>query len=187
MTTAELSRSQQDQLLRLACRAIQHPNEHCDSSGVDTALLQPGASFVTLTQHDQLRGCIGSLMAVQPLADDVWQNAQSAAYRDPRFPQLTPTEYSETDVEVSVLTSPEKVEFTDYPDLYAKIPAGEVGVIIESRGHRATFLPQVWSQLPTTEAFFSQLFRKAGLGATPSPADLSVWTYNVHAFSSHLS
>ncbi len=127
-------------------------------------LSQAGASFVTLTKGGELRGCIGSLEAEQPLGEDVARNAVAAAFRDPRFPALTALEWPEVRVEVSLLSSPKPLRFGDVGDLLNQVVAGEDGIILEASGRRATFLPQVWETLPDKQVFFSELLKKAGLG-----------------------
>lgn len=128
-------------------------------------LAQKGATFVTLTLHGALRGCIGSLSAYRPLIDDLIDNARSAAFRDPRFYPLTITEFDEVEAEVSLLSEPKPLEYGSTADLKAKVRPGTDGVVLSLHGRRATFLPQVWDELPTFELFFSHLCQKAGLGA----------------------
>lgn len=124
-----------------------------------------GAAFVTLTKepHDQLRGCIGSLSAYQPLYKDIIANAQSAALRDPRFKPLTPEELKEVKVEVSILSEPKPLPYRDTEDLKAKIRPNIDGIVLSYDGYSATYLPQVWEQLPDFESFFATLCQKAGL------------------------
>jgi AmmeMemoRadiSam system protein A len=145
-------------------------------------LAEPGAAFVTLTQGGDLRGCIGSLEAHRPLGADVQANAVDAALGDPRFAPLRPAELDGTDIEVSVLSQPEPLEFTDRADLLTRLRPGVDGLILQARGRRGTFLPQVWEQLPTAELFLSQLVRKAGLPAGYWDLEVRVWRYTVTAF-----
>lgn len=128
-------------------------------------LEQNGAAFVTLTinPNDQLRGCIGSLSAYQPLYKDIIANAQSAALRDPRFRPLSLDELSEVKIEVSILSKPKPLLYTTIEDLKTKILPNVDGVVLEYAGYRATYLPQVWEQLPQFESFFESLCQKAGL------------------------
>ena len=126
-------------------------------------LSQSGATFVTLTKEDNLRGCIGSLEAARALAEDVVQNALGAAFRDPRFPAMTAAEWSQCRVEVSLLSTPKPVRFADEANLLDQIEAGEDGLIVEADGRRATFLPQVWEDIGDKRVFLSNLLRKAGL------------------------
>ena len=129
-------------------------------------LSEPGACFVTLTRQGKLRGCIGSLTARRPLGRDVVHNACDAAFRDSRFPPLDLAELSGTRVEVSLLSPLEAMRFGDEADAMARLRPGIDGVVLECGGHRGTFLPQVWDQLPQPGQFLSELKRKAGLAGT---------------------
>lgn len=126
-------------------------------------LARPGATFVTLTQAGELRGCIGTLEAHRPLRDDVRANALAAAFRDPRFPPLERREFERTRVEVSLLTAPRPIEIASEQDLVSRLRPGIDGVILSSGTHRATFLPQVWESLPDARQFLAHLKHKAGL------------------------
>ncbi len=128
-------------------------------------LQEPGACFVTLTQNGQLRGCIGSLAAHRSLGDDVRANAVAAALRDPRFAALTPAELARTQVEVSVLSPMQPLTFNSEAEAVAQLRPHVDGVVLEYGGHRGTFLPQVWEQLPSPTEFMAHLKRKAGLSA----------------------
>lgn len=142
----------------------------------------PGASFVTLTQDGALRGCIGSLQATHPLRDDVRDNAVRAATRDPRFSPLTARELRHTAIEVSVLSPPEPLPSLSRADAEAALQPGVDGVILSRRGARATFLPQVWDQLPEPGDFLDHLLTKAGLRRQDWDADLRLERYRVTAF-----
>jgi len=137
----------------------------CASDPVPDAdwLHEAGACFVTLTQDGGLRGCIGTIDPHRALGDDVRANARAAAFRDPRFAPLTARELDRTRVEVSVLTPREELVFTSQADALRQLRAGTDGVVLEFGAHRATFLPQVWDQLPTPDRFMVELKRKAGL------------------------
>lgn len=128
-------------------------------------LHQPGAVFVTLTQGDNLRGCIGSLEAWRPLLKDVQENALAAAFRDPRFEPLSLDELPITRVEVSLLTPAEPISFTSETDALAQLRPDIDGVIFSAGSRRSTFLPQVWEQLPDPAMFMAHLKQKAGLTA----------------------
>jgi len=143
---------------------------------------EDGASFVTLTRRGALRGCIGTLSAYRPLGEDVAENAQAAAFRDPRFPPLLAGEFADTRVEVSVLGAATPLPVTDEAEACAKLRPGIDGVILEHHGRRATFLPQVWEQLPDPALFLAQLKLKAGLPADFWAADLHVQRYPVEKF-----
>jgi AmmeMemoRadiSam system protein A len=142
-------------------------------------LAKPAATFVTLTQQGQLRGCIGSLEAHRPLATDVTENALASAFRDPRFPPLRQNELGVTRVEVSLLDTPEPLKFTNEADLLGQLRPGVDGLILNYGNHRATFLPQVWESLPTPSLFLQHLKLKAGLAANFWDPHLSFARYGV--------
>ncbi len=128
-------------------------------------LAQHGACFVTLTQGGELRGCIGTLEAHRPLLADVKSNAVAAALRDPRFLPLEADELGRTRVEVSLLSAPEAMAFSDEADALAQLRPEVDGVIFQYGPYRSTFLPQVWEQLPAPRDFLARLKQKAGLPA----------------------
>lgn len=143
------------------------------------ALHEPAATFVTLTQRGQLRGCIGSLEAWRPLGQDVRENALAAAFRDPRFAPLAAGELPLTRVEVSLLTPAVALPFADQADALAQLRPGEDGIVFSCGRRRATFLPQVWEQLPDPAAFMAHLKQKAGLPADYWSPDVRLERYGV--------
>ena len=141
-------------------------------------------TFVTLTMGKALRGCIGSLQEAEPLAASVERNAISAAFHDSRFSPLSRNEYPEITVEVSVLTEPQPLEYVGSDDLTGKLRPGVDGVILRRGRAGATFLPQVWDQLPQPAQFLTHLCMKAGLPADAwQTMDLEVCVYQVQKFS----
>lgn len=181
-----LSTEHKKLLVEIARNSIKHGLEYggplTSLTHIPPALNQPGASFVTLEIHHQLRGCIGSLEAYRPLAEDVAQNAYNAAFHDPRFPPLQPAELAELSVQISVLTQPEPMSFTDEQDLLTQLVPGVDGVILEDGYHRATFLPQVWDQLPAPQLFMAHLKNKAGLPDNYWSPNLTIQRYQVEKF-----
>ncbi|MCA6215708.1 AmmeMemoRadiSam system protein B [Ideonella sp. B7] len=147
------------------------------------ALALPGATFVTLHRGGALRGCIGRLEAGRhSLDEDVRRNARNAAFEDPRFAPLTAEEWPDLQLEVSLLTAPEPLPVRDEADACARLHPGVDGVILNWRGRQATFLPQVWQQLPDPMDFLAALKRKAGLPADFWAEDLTLARYRVCAF-----
>jgi AmmeMemoRadiSam system protein A len=146
------------------------------------SLAKDGASFVTLTQNGKLRGCIGSLEAKRPLIEDIIANAKSAAFRDPRFSKLPQKELHVTDIEVSVLTAPKLLEYADIEDLKNKIKPNIDGVILKLNSKQATFLPQVWEELPEFESFFGHLLSKAGLSMDSFKNYPTIYVYQVKKY-----
>jgi AmmeMemoRadiSam system protein A len=150
-------------------------------------LEEQGASFVTLTTSgERLRGCIGSIVAHQKLYEDIIHNAKSAALDDPRFPSLTQKEFDDITVEVSILSQPAFLDYDSIDDLKSKIRIGTDGVILKDGLYQATFLPQVWDQLPTFELFFSHLCQKAGMEADCLARMPEIFTYQVEEYKGHL-
>lgn len=152
----------------------------------DPALAQPGATFVTLTQDGHLRGCIGSLEASRPLDADVRANARAAAFGDPRFAPLRPSELERTRVEVSLLAPAERIDFTDQADAIAKLRPDVDGVILEWDGRRGTFLPQVWENLREPHLFLNLLKQKAGLPTDFWAPDVRLYRYEVRKWKEPL-
>jgi len=138
--------------------------------------------FVTLTIGGNLRGCMGHVEAVQPLYLDIMENAAAAAFDDPRFSPLSEEEYKKTEIEVSVLSKPEPLSFSSPEDLLKKLRPGIDGVILRRGRRGATYLPQVWENLPDKEQFLSSLCEKAGLPTDDwKKSGLEVETYEVEA------
>ena len=167
-------------LLRLARAAIA-------ASLGRTVPPQPGAAwleerratFVTLREHDELRGCIGSLEPGRALGADVAQNAIGSAFSDPRFAPLTIDELDAIDIEVSLLSTPARLDLPTHRELVSMLVPGRDGVVLAHGERRATFLPQVWEQVPDAHDFLAQLKRKAGLSADFPTERCDLYTYHV--------
>ena len=146
-------------------------------------LSQKRGVFVTLHKKGRLRGCIGNIEPIKTLEASVRENAVFSAFRDSRFAPLTLEELALIDIEISILSKPKPLAFKDARELISSLVPGEDGVILEKNHHRATFLPQVWEQLPTPEEFLSHLCTKAGLAANEwKRGGLMVHTYQVQSF-----
>jgi len=175
-------------LLRLARQALESGVRGEKLPPLNRESLSPrlradGAAFVTLTEGGQLRGCIGALEAYQPLAEDVREHAIAAALSDYRFPSVQVSELKGIHIEVSRLTAPVALEYAGPEDLVARLRPGVDGVILRDGNRRATFLPQVWEQLPDVEEFLAHLCNK--MGASPDlwrRKHLDVQIYQVEEF-----
>lgn len=151
-------------LLPIARSSISTALGHSLKADEDAPWLQElGASFVTLTQRGQLRGCIGTLEARRSLLADVKANAVAAALRDPRFAPLALPELAHTEIEVSMLSPMQAMQFESEAHALAQLQPGIDGLVLEYESHRSTFLPQVWEQLPSPPEFIAHLKHKAGL------------------------
>lgn len=121
------------------------------------------ASFVTLTCKGNLRGCLGSLKAQFPLAEDVSRHAIAAATCDPRFPPLIAKELPYTVIEISALDPPIPLIYDNPLDIPKLLRPGEDGVMLKEGPRHATFLPQVWEMVPDPVLFLNMLCLKAHL------------------------
>jgi AmmeMemoRadiSam system protein A len=147
-------------------------------------LKQVTGTFVTLTVEEELRGCIGQIIPKDPIEKTIKQNAVSAAFYDPRFPQLLEEEFDSIGVEISILSKPEQLAYNGAEDLLAKIQQNVQGLIIKLGRHSATFLPQVWEDIKTKEEFLMHLCVKASLSADEwKKGTLEVYTYTVEHFN----
>jgi len=165
-TSEDMARRHGPLLLDLARQAITarlHGHQRPLPSNLPTALHAPGASFVTLKRQGTLRGCIGSPTAWRPLVEDVADNAEKAAFHDPRFKPLRSEEWADLDVSLSILTPSEPMTFVDEADLLAQLRPRVDGLIIEDGARRALFLPSVWEMLPDPADFLQHLKHKAGM------------------------
>ncbi|MBE0585435.1 MAG: AmmeMemoRadiSam system protein A [Desulfofustis sp.] len=150
----------------------------------DEAMQQQCGTFVTLKLAGQLRGCIGNLEPAGSLVDSVIRNAESAAFHDHRFAPLTLDELSRVRLEISILTPAVKLDYQDGGDLINRLRPGIDGVILQVDGTRATFLPQVWEQLPDPSEFLDHLCLKAGLPkSTWRHGQAEIFIYQVRSFS----
>ena len=145
----------------------------CDPGNYPPALGETVASFVTLHLSGKLRGCIGSPLAIKPLAVDVSDNAFAAAFKDPRFKPLTSSELARIEFDVSVLGPPEPISFQSEAELIAGLRRGSDGLIISQGDRRALFLPAVWESIPDPAQFLAQLKNKAGIPAARTTPGLT--------------
>ena len=150
----------------------------------DEAFSMCSGVFVTLHIGGQLRGCIGSLTGTETVRDGVKNNAVGSAFHDSRFRPLTAEEFDKIDIEISILSKPQPLAYSDSHDLLAKLRPLVDGVTIRKGPNGATFLPQVWEQLPHPEDFLTRLCMKARLANDIWRREkLAVETYQVQHFS----
>lgn len=160
---------QQGQTLLKIARMTIAGNLGMEVENIDAQAAVPDVecgTFVTLKKNGQLRGCIGNLQAMGSVTEGIQRNARSAAFHDSRFPPLTIEEFDQLEIDISVLSQAQVLEYSDGSDLISKLRPGIDGVILQLGGAGATFLPQVWDQLPDAEQFLGHLCRKAGLAET---------------------
>lgn len=184
----QLTVNERDYLLQLARESLlpgvqgkSLPN--LDINTMPSRLREPGATFVTLTKNQELRGCIGSLEATRSLAEDVRVHAVAAALEDYRFPPVQESELSQISIEISRLTIPQKIKYQHPDEILSQIRPGFDGVVIKKGIRRATFLPQVWEKVPEVETFMEMLCRKMGAASDCWRASsVEIFTYQVEKF-----
>ncbi|MDA3972067.1 MAG: AmmeMemoRadiSam system protein A [Desulfobulbaceae bacterium] len=149
----------------------------------DPLFAQKMGVFVTLHKNKQLRGCIGTLTPHAAIRSGVQDYAVLAALHDSRFPPVTPEELAEIYIEISILSDPAPLTFTSPRDLLQKLRPGLDGVTLTYDHCSATFLPQVWEQLPEPQLFLQHLALKAGLQPDDwQKQDVQIDTYTVVNF-----
>ncbi len=152
-------------------------------ANVSSKFSEKRGTFVTLTIKGNLRGCIGHITPQESLIEGIRVNSLNAAFRDPRFSPLSKKEWQKVKIEISILTDPKPLPFTGTDDLLNKLRPDVDGVILKKGFYQATFLPQVWEQLPDKKEFLTHLCMKANLdGDAWKKERLEVSTYQVQAF-----
>lgn len=184
----ELSDSEQTRLLAIARQSISSGVATGRVLQVDLAQLEDNlqieaAVFITLTRSGELRGCVGSLQAVEPLAQAVATSAFNAAFRDRRFAPVSAEELDAIRIEVSVLSEMEPIEAPTRQALLDALQPGVDGLLLEDRGYRSTFLPKVWEKIASPTEFLEQLLLKAGLGADHWSGSLQFHRYHSFTFA----
>ena len=185
---SQLTREEGEYLVSLARKTIEaklfNKDLPADKNHLTEKYFKKRGTFVTLTTHNNLRGCIGHITPQEALIDGIKINAINAAFRDPRFSPLSKEEWKDVRVEISILTEPAQLEYSGSDDLLDKLRPGVDGVIIQNEySQSAVFLPQVWDQLPNKAEFLTHLCLKAGMsGSEWKRGELTVYTYQVQAF-----
>lgn len=183
MALMSLNKAQQQQMLTLAKRSIEHGLQTGSPLPIKLEdyppeLSERRATFVTLTINGELRGCIGMLEAVRPLVRDIAANAFAAAFRDPRFAPLSAEELEQLTIHISILSPSEPVAFTSEADLIRQLRPFVDGLILEEGALRGTFLPSVWESLPNPADFLRHLKQKAGLPPGYWSDTLKIYRYS---------
>lgn len=182
MPFTNLNTEEKNLLLETAKQSITYGLQHHCALPVKlsdfSSLLQTiGATFVTLNKNAELRGCIGTLEAHQPLITDVSEHAFAAAFEDPRFPAVSENEIEQLEISISILTTATPIVFKSEKDLLTQLRPGIDGLIFQAGYHKATFLPVVWEQLKEPEDFLNHLKIKAGLSVNDWPEDVCISRY----------
>ncbi len=178
----ELSAQDRKELLRIARERISnqlHGIESGSPPDVHSHLLRPSGVFVTLRIGDELRGCIGYIEALKPLAIAVSEMAEKAAFEDPRFLSLELSEIESVEIEISVLSPLSLI--TEIED----IVIGKHGLVIDAGYTRGLLLPHVATEFFwTREQFLDHTCAKAGLPPSSwKKSDVQIFTFTTETFS----
>jgi MEMO1 family protein len=148
-----------------------------DLSSFPTVLQENRATFITINKNGQLRGCIGTIQAHQPLIADVVENAYKAAMKDPRFPPIQEDETAQLELSISLLSRFTEMSFSNEADFLGQLRPKIDGLIITDQGKRSVFLPQVWESIPETTEFVARLKQKAGLPTDHWSDNFQAWRF----------
>ncbi|MCF7981140.1 MAG: AmmeMemoRadiSam system protein A [Pseudomonadales bacterium] len=183
-----ISQQEQQELLQLARQVIiqgiesgEAPKLHCEA--YSDALRRPAATFVTLYLNGKLAGCIGQLTATRPLVLDVAENAYAAANNDHRFEKIKRSDLDSLKIEIALLSDLKLMNVHSEEQLKAQLVVNKDGLLIETLGHRATFLPKVWQALPDKSDFILHLKLKAGLPQDYWSDEIRCFRYTTESFS----
>ncbi len=184
-----LDRANARLLIDVARRAIEHAVTTgtilaIEPSAYPECLRADGATFVTVERNGDLLGCIGTLTPRMSIVQDVANNAHGAVLHDPRCPILSPSDVTDLDLHISILSEPDPIEFDSEEDLVAQLRPGVDGLLLEERFHRGTFLPSVWESLPDPRDFVAHLKVKAGLPPTYWSPSIRVSRYTTDVVDS---
>jgi uncharacterized protein len=182
-----LSDAHRSQLLALARQAIEQGLAELRWVAMPTMelplpLTESRGSFVTLRIDKQIRGCCGTLSASRSVSEDVWRNAWASAFADPRFSPLEQEEWDGVHLHIAVLSPLEFLEVESEADLIAKLRPNVDGIVVSRDDAHATFLPEVWEQIPDPTDFIRHLKQKAGWPATSWSPHISVQRFTVESF-----
>jgi uncharacterized protein len=176
-----ISRKEKKLLLEIARNAIV---SHYENSVIpareetEPLLQEKRGCFVCIKINGKLRGCIGSFVSDQPLYQLVREMAVSAATRDPRFYPMSKQELGESNLEISILTSLQKVSAID------EIVPGKHGLYIEKNTARGVLLPQVASEYGwDRETFLCQTSIKAGMQADAWKEGAGIYIFGAEVFN----
>jgi len=187
MSNSVLSENQKLQLHSIAKKSIakgltENKPLTIELANYDDELQSHRATFVTLHKHNQLRGCIGSLEPIRPLAEDVAYHAFAAAFSDHRFPPVTANEVDQLDIHISILAPPVAMTFTSEDDLVSQLRPGIDGLIMKQGQQRGTFLPSVWESITDRYEFLNHLKQKSGLAEDYWSDTIEIQRYTVEEF-----
>jgi len=177
-----LSMEEKQWLLALARKTIGFKLGLCpqpDAEPVSEQVKEDCGAFVTLHENGSLRGCIGYVQALKPLYLSVIEMAEAAAFKDPRFPPLSPDEYGGIDLEISVMSPLKRIRSVD------EVEVGKHGLVMKRGLYQGLLLPQVATEQSwDRDAFLEHTCYKAGLpGDAWRDPDTEIYIFSAEVFS----
>lgn len=176
-----LSRSEQSQLKLLVRKVlddvVNNKPLRQPSQPQSLLLAVPGACFVTLYIGKQLRGCIGTYIADQPLWQNVCRYCYYSACEDRRFAPITKSELAKIRFEISILSDLVEIQNNGEQDLLQQLQLGKDGLLLKDNDHSAIFLPSVWQVLPTAAEFLLALKQKGGWAGDYWSAQIKLYKF----------
>lgn len=160
-----INETQGKKLLKLARNSIESyfSGSELDFENYKKEFKEKQGVFVTLTENEELRGCIGFPYPMLSLAEAIVRAAQAAAFEDSRFLPLRKEELSKIKIEISVLTIPEEIKCKK-EKIPEEIKIGEEGLIVQLERNSGLLLPQVATEYKWKEReFLEHTCEKAGL------------------------
>lgn len=188
-TEEPLTKQEQNFLLKAARETLETYLKTGKMPEIDKNKLTPTLKkiqgcFTTLNKNNNLRGCIGHILPQEELYKCVIDNVINAAVNDRRFSPVKYEELKDIEIEISVLSVPEKLEFSSGEDLKNKLRPEIDGVVLKKGFKQSTYLPQVWEQIHDKEQFLSSLCKKGGLSSDCwQDTTTEVLTYQAFVFS----
>lgn len=175
-----MKKAEQQSLLQLARATIMATVNRQELPGLEKptpALLSHSGCFVTIKQQGQLRGCIGTFVAQQPLWQSVREMAVSAATRDPRFYPMKPADLDNFQLEISVLSPLQQIQSI------TEIEVGTHGLYLIKGHNHGVLLPQVATEYGwDRETFLHHTCRKAGLPDTAWQKECEIYIFSAEVF-----
>ena len=175
-----LSKSDRCELLKIARASLVEyfGGEKYRHVNLSEALQQERGAFVTLRKQGSLRGCIGYIQALKPLAEAVADLAVDAAIHDPRFPSMQAEELEEADIEISAMTPIEKIDDVEV------IEVGKHGLFLKRGGYSGLLLPQVATEWGwDRKKFLEQTCNKAGISKDAwKDDDTEIYIFSAEVF-----
>ncbi len=174
-------------VIRVLSDAFIDNSLHMPAPPKSSLLQAPAACFVTLYIGQQLRGCIGTYSAEQPLWENVCRYSYYSAFADRRFPCLSKEELQNIRFEISILSELEAINNEGEKALLQQLQVGVDGLLLKEKPRSAIFLPSVWHSLATPLEFVRALKQKGGWPADYWSSNLELYRFSTVVISGEVA